>query len=292
MRSYFRLLRLPYQLQLGPIFAWGYFLGNGSFASPQAVLYFVAVFLIFHIAAFGGLTALNSFYDRDTGPVGGLWQPPPPPPHLWAFAWTVQISGFVLLLPLDWRLATVYVAIVLLALGYSHPRTRWKGHPWKSVAVVALGQGVLDFTAGALTAPAWQLNAPLWWGMLGATLTVIGYYPLTQLYQVADDLERGDHTTAAVLVQRKGRAAVFGWAACFLGSGICLNAWALACSHRPLDAIILLLLAPALMGTLGYFKNDASDRLRDFKMVHGLMRYMSLSFGCYVLSRLVWESLR
>ncbi|HEX8834932.1 MAG TPA: hypothetical protein VF719_12060, partial [Abditibacteriaceae bacterium] len=75
VRAYFTLLRLPYQWQLGPIFAWGFLLGGGSFEDISTTARFLAVFLLFHIGAFGGLTALNSFYDRDSGPIGGLWQP-------------------------------------------------------------------------------------------------------------------------------------------------------------------------------------------------------------------------
>jgi len=280
-------LRLPYQLQLGPIFAWGYLLGNGSLGSPEAVLRFGLVALLFHIGAFGGLTALNSFYDRDTGPVGGLWQPPPAPPRLWAFAWIVQSTGFILLLAIDWRMAVIYAAIVLLALGYSHPRTRWKGHPWASVLVVALGQGVLDFAAGALTSSGFQISAALWWGMAGATFIVIGYYPLTQLYQGEDDMARGDRTTAAVLMERGGRRGVFVWAMCFLGCGIYCNGVALTFSRHPVDALVLLLLGTLFLNYLDQYKNSSPNRLQDFRMVHNLMRVTALSFGCYVLWRLV-----
>jgi 1,4-dihydroxy-2-naphthoate octaprenyltransferase len=92
--------------------------------------------------------------------------------------------------------------ILLLSLGYSHPRTRWKGHPFKSLAVVGVGQGVLDFTAGAFTARAGEglvWNPGLWCGIGGATLTVLAFYPLTQLYQLSDDTMRGDYTVAAWL---------------------------------------------------------------------------------------------
>jgi len=286
--SYIILLRLPYQLQLGPIFGWGYLLAGGRLTSWPEVLRFTVVFLLFHICAFGGLTALNSYYDRDTGPIGGLWQPPPPPTRLWAFAWGVQIAGCILLLPLDWRLAAIYTSIVLLALGYSHPRTRWKGHPWKSLVVVAVGQGVLDFAAGAFTVEAMKWTTPTWFGLLGATLTVIGYYPLTQLYQVSDDTQRGDETVAAALCKRYGRKALFSVVMLVLFAGGLCNGAALWLANHPVEAGALFLgnLAPLLY--IAHWRRDAASAPRDdFLRVHRLMQLTALCFGAYILARLI-----
>lgn len=206
MRTYFKLLRLPYQLQLGAIFAWGFWLGGGAFGSTGEIVRFLAVFALFHSGAFGGMTALNSWYDRDDGPVGGMWSPPQVPPFLWHFAWLLQLLGLLFLLPSGWRLSLVYTFLLMLSLLYSHPKSRGKGHPWKSLAIVVAGQGVLDGLAGALTARLPQWRAPFWCGLLGAALTVAAWYPLTQLYQADDDLRRGDQTLAAI--GRARRAAI------------------------------------------------------------------------------------
>ena len=42
------------------------------------------------------MTAFNSYYDRDVGPVGGLEQPPPVAESLLAFSLAVQAIGFAL----------------------------------------------------------------------------------------------------------------------------------------------------------------------------------------------------
>lgn len=288
MRSYFTLLRLPYQLQLGPIFGWGYLMAGGRLTEWPELLRFALVFVIFHIGAFGGLTALNSFYDRDSGPIGGLWQPPPPPSKLWLFAWCVQLGGLLCLLFTGWKLVVVYGAILLLSLGYSHPRTRWKGNAWKSLLTVAIGQGVLDFLAGALTCQQVMWWSPLWWGMAGATLTVIGFYPLTQLYQVQDDTARGDRTLAAVLVASAGRGNVFRWAAIFLGCGSACNMVALCIAGQVADAVLLLIAGFLTLYSLrGWNLCSAPTPRYDFMRIHWLMRYSAIAFGCYILLRLV-----
>ncbi|MBV9868214.1 MAG: UbiA family prenyltransferase [Abitibacteriaceae bacterium] len=288
MRAYLTLLRLPYQFQLGPIFGWGYLLAGGRLTNWGEALHFVPIFLIFHIGAFGGLTALNSYYDQDSGPVGGLWEPPVPPPRLYLFSWCVQLSGLLLLLILNWHLMAVYGTILLLSLGYSHPRPRWKGHAWKSLITVAVGQGVLDFLAGALTVPHLTWNYLLWWGMAGATLTVAGFYPLTQLYQVADDTERGDQTLALVLMQRRGRAAVFMWSMILLGLGITSNALALWLLRYAADALLLLAAGVISLGSVWrWSRSNTTTPESDFQRVHRQMLLTSLAFSGYVLARLV-----
>lgn len=288
MRAYLTLLRLPYQFQLGPIFGWGYLLAGGKLRNWPEVLHFATVFLIFHIGAFGGLTALNSYYDQDSGPVGGLWEPPVPPSHLWLFAWGVQLGGLLVLLALNRQLMAVYGAILLLSLGYSHPRPRWKGHAWKSLITVAVGQGVLDFLAGGLTASHLIMNPALWWGMIGATLTVAGFYPLTQLYQVEEDKARGDQTLAVVLMQWRGRAAVFTWAMLLLGLGIVSNTLALWRLKYGADTCLLLLAGVISLFNVWRWSRDTNPTPeRDFQCVHRQMLLTSLAFSVYVLVRLV-----
>jgi 1,4-dihydroxy-2-naphthoate octaprenyltransferase len=279
-------LRLPYQLQLGAIFAWGFYMGGGTFGSFGEIARFVAVFALFHVGAFGGMTALNSFYDRDEGPVGGMWSPPKVPPYLWHFAWLIQVGGLFLLLPLGWRLMLVYTVLLALSLLYSHPIPRGKGHPWKSLAIVVVGQGVLDCLAGALTAQHPRWDAPFWCGLAGATSMVAAFYPLTQLYQVNDDLRRGDRTLAAWLIKRGGRRLLFAWAALGSAFGTLCNAVALWHSGLPIDAACLLLAGALPLLFIAQWQRSDPEVKTDFRRVHFLMRWMALAFGGYVLLRL------
>lgn len=287
MRSYWQLLRLPYQLQLAPIFGWGYLLAGGRLYTQGEVLRFFIVFICFHIGCFGGLTALNSYYDRDESAVGGLWQPPVPPRHLFIFAWLVQIFGVLPLLWIEFVLAEIYVGILLLALGYSHPGARWKGHSFKSLIVVAVGQGVLDSVAGALTAPIVQWHGAICFGVVGATLMVIAFYPLTQLFQIEADRREGDNTLAHMLIQHSGRSRIFEWAQSLGLQGTAWNAFARIIDGFAMDAVLLGLFAIGVLFYMSNWRNAEPSARHDFERVHRLLRINTLAFAVYLFWRLV-----
>lgn len=288
MRSYWQLLRLPYQFQLGPIFGWGYLLAGGRLHTGEEVLRFLLIFLCFHVGCFGGLTALNSYYDRDRTPVGGMWQPPAPPRHLFWFAWLVQSAGAVPLLFIDLRLAVIYIVIGVLATGYSHPRVRWKGRALSSLTVVALGQGVLDFSAGVLAAsPKIFQGEVLLPGMIGVAAMVCAFYPLTQLFQTENDKKRGDQTVALQLLENGDRRLIFRWTIGYGLLGAACNALALiAISNWP-DAMLFIAAGCAISFYVFDWQRAANiSPADDFRRVHLLLRVNALAFGLYLLVRL------
>lgn len=190
-------LRPHCQLVLSPIFLWGVLLAGGRL-TPTVTLVFVAV----HVFLYGGVTAYNSAYDRDSGPVSGLYRPPPVTTALLPFALLIQLVGLAAASALDLRLAVIFVAYMLLSVAYSHPHFRWKASPLRSVLVIFIGQGMLGFLAGwvatgaellAVAAPGPVL------GMLGAAGATLALFPLGHLFQLEDDHDRGDRTLALAL---------------------------------------------------------------------------------------------
>lgn len=212
-------LRLHYQLIfLSPLFAWGFALGGGEFSNRAGW-----GFLAFHIFLYGGITAYNSYYDRDEGPVGGLRKPPPVTRPLLGFSLAIQLVGLGLAVLVGWQFALLYVIVMLLSVAYSHPKFRWKARPLLSLVVVALGQGAVGFRGGwlcAATPPLPLLSS--YAGMLGMTAAVLlttGFYPLSQLYQIDEDRQRGDFTFAVVYgPQNSFRFSL----ACLMAGGACI----------------------------------------------------------------------
>lgn len=283
VRAYLKLLRLPYQFQLGPIFLWGAVLTHlTALVAPVNWPRVLAIFLLLHIFCFGGLTALNSFYDRDDGPIGGLWNAPKLPSHLFSFASSMQLFGWFAMLFFSARIALIYAAIALLALGYSHPKTRWKGHPLQSVLVVALGQGALDFCAGIFATHedfgASQLSLPLICGLVGATLSTVAFYPLTQLYQSEDDARRGDFTTAQWLQNRGGRRTLFVFCGALFTAAFACHAASLLQIGAVFAARVLAAGAASLLLYLLFWSREIFDARRDFLRVHWLLRVSALAF--------------
>jgi 4-hydroxybenzoate polyprenyltransferase len=194
MLSFLVHLRLQFQLILSGIFLWGFLLAGGV---PDGRAW--VAFLVLHVLLYGGTTAFNSYYDQDQGPVTGLRNPPRAGRGCLYGGLAFMLLGAMLAPGVGFWFAVVYVAIMLLSIGYSHPRTRWKNGAASSLAVVAFGQGMLGFAAGVTAAVRTglpPLDPPLLLGGAAATLLTTGLYPLTQVFQIDEDLARGDHTFA------------------------------------------------------------------------------------------------
>ncbi len=207
-RHLFIHLRLHFQLLLAPIFLWGYFLAAREQGLRPDLKFWLA-FLAFHLFLYGGTTAFNSYYDRDEGPVGGLEKPPPVDPALLPFSLVVQAIGFGLALLINWPFVLIYLIDFFVFAAYSYPVPRLKGKPIGSILAIGIGQGILPGLAGWVTAnPNLLAISPLvWLAIISATMIAVGFYPLTQIYQIDEDLARGDLTFAAWIGPR--RAFIF-----------------------------------------------------------------------------------
>lgn len=279
-------LRLHYQLVfLSPLFAWGFALGGGQFSKRAGW-----GFLAFHVFLYGGITAYNSYYDRDEGPVGGLIRPPPVTPPLLGFSLGVQLVGLALSILVGWQLALLYGIVMLLSVAYSHPKFRWKARPLPSLGVVGFGQGGIGFCAGWLCAATTPL--PLlgsYSGMLGlaaAVLLTTGFYPLSQLYQIDEDRQRGDFTFAVVY----GHKASFRFSlACLIAGGICI---ALVVLDRfgPRDAVLASGAQLLLWWlVLRWHRRFRSEVIANFLTLHWLQMAVSAGTLGYVTLRLLLQ---
>ena len=118
------------------------------------------------------------------------------------------------------------VGAVILAVGYSHPKTRWKGHPVLGPLTNVLGYGFLSPFVGW-----WIVGAPFdartGVVVVGAMWGVLGVYYLAQFFQEEDDARRGyrtrvvTHGPAATLAAARVALRV-AWG---LGLGLALVGW-------------------------------------------------------------------
>jgi 4-hydroxybenzoate polyprenyltransferase len=212
---FFVHLRLHFQFVLSGIFLWGYLLGGGV---PR--LRGLFAFLILHVFLYGGATAFNAYFDQDQGPIAGLRRPPPAGPIcLWG-GLTFMLVGAALAWGLGATFGLIYLFMLLLGFGYSHPYFRFKNGPISSILVVAIGQGLLGYLGGGAAAVSGglpPLGTPFVLGALTSLLITTGLYPLTQVYQIDEDRRRGDRTFAV----RYGPAGVFRTSLiCFVLGGI------------------------------------------------------------------------
>ncbi len=169
-----------------------------------------AAWLAWVVLLNGGTLAYNSAFDRDTRDIAYLRRPPPPPPGLAGRALALMLAGVAVAAAVSPALAALTAGCVALSVLYSHPRARLKGVPGLDLAVNALGYGAGTTLAGLLAgATAWGGDAPGragWLATAGFGLLFGSLYPLTQLYQIADDRARGDRTLATALGPRRSLA--------------------------------------------------------------------------------------
>lgn len=254
MLSYWKHLRVPFQLSLSPLFLWGFFLADGTPSRGMAL-----GFAAFHFFLYTGITAYNSAYDKDEGPVGGMLQPPPVPRYLLLFSLMVQAIGAIMALAVNGAFFGIYVGIVVLGIAYSYPPIRWKASPVLSALTVFVGQGIGGFLAGwtaAVGSFAGIESERALFGMASAALTTLGLYPLTQVYQIEEDTQRGDRTLAVVL--GAARALWFGWG-CLLLAGVCAVI-VMARTESRLDVVLVGFAYAIILAVVARFAQDTLNQ--------------------------------
>lgn len=185
-------LRLHYQFFI----LSGAFLAGSVFAGgPHAS--FAVQFLAVHVLLFGGVTVYNSYWDRDEGPIGGLEKPPPLAPWTLPASWLLQILGLGLSLLASPASPWVYLASMLFFWMYSRPGIRWKGRPLLSLVAIGASTGICGFLLGYLHGGAADFRPPVLAASAGVALVILSLFPLSQVYQVDEDVSRSDLTFTA-----------------------------------------------------------------------------------------------
>jgi len=226
-------LRPHYQL----LILSGPFLLAGLYAPDLNWPRFIGQFFVVQILLFGGATAFNSFWDRDTGPVGGLRHPPPMRPWMCWASMGLQWLGLVLAVPLGAEYIGLYTTSLILFWLYSSPVTRWKGNPHLSVIAVGISTGFNPFLMGYLAGTATPLGSSAVITGLGVTLLIVSMYPLSQIFQISEDGQRNDFTFAIVYGINGVR---YLFAACYF-TGLGIVAWTLMQANQTLGTLVIVL---------------------------------------------------
>jgi len=189
---------MPYLLHLRPLewpimsahFLLGTLLATGWALSARPTL---LGWLVFVALMNGGTLAINSAFDQDEGDIGYLKAPPKPPEHLVAFSSLLLVISTLLgfLLPLPFAL--INLGCVVMSVLYSVPPPRMKARAGWDLLINCVGFGLLTPLAGwALTGR--PFTRPILLASAGFAFLFATLYPMTQIYQVAEDSRRGDRT--------------------------------------------------------------------------------------------------
>lgn len=209
---------VPYVLHLRPRalviviahMSVGFLLANGLDFTGDRLGRWALAALAWALMGSGGTLALNSAFDEDEGDIGYLDEPPPVPRYLAPFALVWILLGVPIALALGWRFSVVYGICLAMSLLYSVPPFRFKARAGLDVLINATGYGGLTIYAG-WAATARPLAAPIVNVVIAFFCFFVGFYPMTQIYQMAEDAERGDRTLALALGKRNAlRLATLG----------------------------------------------------------------------------------
>jgi 1,4-dihydroxy-2-naphthoate octaprenyltransferase len=215
-------------------------------------------FISLHVFQYGGVFALNDYYDRDEqGPIGGLQNPPLVKGHLLFYlAWLWKLIGLYLSVVYSSSINFVlnYVICILMSVAYSHPKIRLKGNPFWSTLIVVLLQGFLIYYFGAVLSNSnvFELS-PLkfWMGTFVIILLTLGSYPLTQVYQIEQGNRQGDRTLAIYLgVEKTFQFASF----CLLISGT-LNSLLIGYYYHWWEGVIIFISSSLFQYDIQKWKN-------------------------------------
>ncbi|MBI2603073.1 MAG: UbiA family prenyltransferase [Deltaproteobacteria bacterium] len=256
LTTFFLHLRLPMQFTLAP-----FFIAGASFAGRSWTPALLVDFLLAHAALYGGCTAFNSYYDKDEGPIAFMKKPLAMEPWMLPASVILQLIAVFYFFARDVPAGAVSTSMFLLGVAYSHPLIRLKKRLWGSLITVAIGQGGLALFLGFFVAGGRTLRGEFFLCLLGSMLLAVGFYFVTQIFQIEEDRSRGDRTLGTILGPRKTLYVT--WCLVALGGALFLSSW-----FRGLVALIpALAFAPVVALWKKKIETWNSERNHDIAMM-------------------------
>ena len=158
--------------------------------------------------------------------MNGLESPPPVDKTLFWVSMGLEVVALLAAVFINVQFVVFILVYGLFMKCYSHPAVRIKKRPVASWLLISLFQGGFVFLMTYMIVHElsfWELfvtsrQIGLWLGTLISAVNILALYPVTQVYQHAEDAGRGDLTISRLLGVRG--TFVNAWL-CFLASGSC-----------------------------------------------------------------------
>ncbi len=159
----------------------------------------IAIFIILHLLVYPASNGYNSYMDRDTSPIGGLKNPMEPTRQLLI----VTVIFDALAISFGFFISPIFAIgiffYILASRAYSYRKIRLKKYPFIGYLTVIIFQGAVTFFLVYYGSSANHiLNVPVL-AMVASSLLIGGFYPLTQIYQHAEDYKDGVITISYLL---------------------------------------------------------------------------------------------
>jgi 1,4-dihydroxy-2-naphthoate octaprenyltransferase len=198
-KSTIQLLRIPFSINLLPIFLFAVYSSLGNLHAFKTLGVFVLIHFVFYPAS----NAYNSYMDADTSSIAGIKEPPAPTKQLFYASLLLDFIGLSCSLLISIPFFIINVFLMLLSRAYSYRGIRLKRYGVWAFIMVALAQGGLSFFNMYLGIQGFEsfpdLNGDMILRVFIASLFVGAIYPITQIYQHEEDEANGDKTISMVL---------------------------------------------------------------------------------------------
>jgi 1,4-dihydroxy-2-naphthoate octaprenyltransferase len=192
-RSSLAHVRVPLSFYLLPVFLCA-LLAVEKIDVAKAWVAFIALHFFLYPASNG----FNSYYDRDSESIGTLKRPPPVEKDLLWFSLALDAAALVLSLWVGLVFTCGCFIYGLASKAYSWDKMRIKKYPLTGWLFTGIGQGTLTFLLVAVSVgnvrAADVFDFHLWFPAIACGLFVLGFFPLTQVFQHREDARRHDTT--------------------------------------------------------------------------------------------------
>ncbi len=258
LSSTIQLLRFHFSLFLLPVFLFGLSQVQQPNWNAAALIFF-----ILHLMVYPASNGYNSYMDRDTTPIGGLARPQQPTQQL--LYTTIIMDGLALILSL--LISSLFALGILLYImasrAYSYRGIRLKRYPLVGFFTVFLFQGALVFWLTYHGVTIENSGAvPLLPCFISSCL-IGALYPLTQVYQHAEDKLDGVRSIS-ILLGRRGTFIFSG--AFFVLSASLLFIWFQRENELNLFYLFLLVTLPSVVYFLYWMRSVyLQESAADFK---------------------------
>ncbi len=199
MKNILLHLRIPFSFFLMPVYWFALSQTNQVNTGIS-----IGVFILLHLLIYPASNAYNSYYDKDEGSIGGLENPPPVSKELFYVAWALDILAIIIAYFLSgWILALALFIYSSVSKAYSNDKIRLKKYPIISWITVGIFQGAFTYLTviqaidNILISDLMQ-EKYLFPAVL-SSFNLLGFYPMTQIYQHEEDAKRGDLTMSRLL---------------------------------------------------------------------------------------------
>jgi 4-hydroxybenzoate polyprenyltransferase len=235
LRDVWLHLRLPFSQYLLPVCLFALTLPPFVSDWPRALW----VLFVIHVLMYPAANTFNSYYDRDEGSVNGLETPPPVDKTLFWVSMGLEALALLGGALVNGQFVFFIIVYGLFMKAYSHTAIRIKKRPVASWLLISTFQGGFVFLMTYLVVQDLNLNtalhpAPdqsaqwldqpghwtggLWLGTFISFLNILALYPVTQVYQHAEDTSRGDLTISRLMGVRG--TFLNAWV-CLVASAVC-----------------------------------------------------------------------